>query len=213
MMKDSLESELLKHDEPSAKLIFLYEVINHFKDQYQKHLLKCNHKDNPQECSENVNDSKCIYYVEQLIKQLNPAFDFTILRPQVNADLIHKNLIFLSDYPDCGKVYQSTLDKLNRGTMDRNLLDDLRLAYEILLKEILQNDKPLEKQLSDLGQYSKKHQISPECRKMFIALSDYFSLYQNTYVKHDDKVKEQEVDFIFNLTSSLMNFLINKTYH
>lgn len=150
-----------------------------------------------------------IYYTEQIISNLNPEFDFEILRPQLNTDLIHENLIKLSDYPEAAKLYQSALDKLNEGINERNILDDLRLSYELLLKAILSNNKSLENQDVELGKYLKSQDVSTECRNMFQTLNNYLRNYNNTYIKHNDKVKSKEVDLIVNLTSSLMNFVVN----
>jgi hypothetical protein len=43
---------------------------------------------------------------------------------------------------------------------------------------------------------------------MFRTLVDYFSKYQNTYIKHDDAVIVAEVEFVFELTSSFMKHFI-----
>ncbi len=43
---------------------------------------------------------------------------------------------------------------------------------------------------------------------MFVKLVDYYSKYQNSYVKHDDAVIEPEIEFIFEITSSFMKHLI-----
>ncbi len=39
---------------------------------------------------------------------------------------------------------------------------------------------------------------------MFEKLIDYYSKYQNTYVKHDDAVPNEEVELLLELTSSFM---------
>ncbi len=43
---------------------------------------------------------------------------------------------------------------------------------------------------------------------MFVKLVDYYAKYQNAYVKHDAAVVEQEVDFIFEITSCFMRHLV-----
>ncbi len=43
---------------------------------------------------------------------------------------------------------------------------------------------------------------------MFAKLVDYYSKYQNSYVKHDDAVIEEEVEFIFEITSSFMKHVV-----
>ncbi|MEW7291129.1 hypothetical protein [Aquimarina sp. 2304DJ70-9] len=208
-LKDALETELYNHSDSTAKLIFLYEVLRQIKEEYEKHLVHCQHKNEPMKCGQNKEFLKNIYYVEQVIAELNPKFDFTILKPEVNADLIHENLKKLSDFSEVASLYQSALDKINEGKNERNLLDDLRLSYELLLKNILGNNKSLENQDSELGRHLKEMNISSECRNMFQTLNNYYRNYQNTYVKHNDKVKSKEVSLILNLTSSMVNFLIN----
>ena len=87
-------------------------------------------------------------------------------------------------------------------------MDDLRVSLELLLKEVLGNKKSLENQLADLGRYFKKKSISTELSNMILKLIDYFTKYQNTYIKHNDNVNDKEIEFIFELTSSLMKLLI-----
>lgn len=42
---------------------------------------------------------------------------------------------------------------------------------------------------------------------MLEKLIDYYSKYQNTYVKHDDAVPTEEVELVLELTSSFMKHL------
>jgi hypothetical protein len=207
-LKDALQSELIDYPGPIDKLIFLYQVHNLLETEYSKHLPKCEHKDSPLKCSRNAFHLKSLYFVEQEIKELNSEFHFTILRPEIDSPLVNRNLISLKKFPEVAKLYEQALIKINEGNFERNLLDDLRLAFETLLKKILVNEKSMENQTSDLGSYLKKHEISPELQNMIVKLIDYYSKYQNSYVKHNDKVKEQEVSLILNLTSSFINFLI-----
>ncbi|MBL7706348.1 MAG: hypothetical protein JNM21_12455 [Taibaiella sp.] len=104
-------------------------------------------------------------------------------------------------------MYNSALEKLKGGVFQRNLIDDLRLSLELLLKELLGNNKPLEKQIADVGGYQQAKGISAETTNMFNSLLDYYSKYQNKYVKHDDNIKEKEIEFIVDLTSTFMKFI------
>jgi hypothetical protein len=90
----------------------------------------------------------------------------------------------------------------------RNLLHDLRLSFEQLLRQMFGNDKSLENQLSNVGAFIKNNGGSSELANMFVKVADYYAKYQNTYVKHNDKVNEAEVDFIFEITSSFMKHLV-----
>lgn len=124
--KNAIEIELYNHNEPTNKLIYLYEIINLIKIDYSKHLKNCNYPQEPFKCEQNKWYLTSIYYVEQLIAELNPEFEFSIIRPEINVDLIKKNIKELNDYPDVEKIYQNGIEKLKLGKFERNILDDFR---------------------------------------------------------------------------------------
>lgn len=125
----------------------------------------------------------------------------------LTSELVKETQHWLSPYKKAFALYNSALDKLMNNVYQRNLIDDLRLALELLLKEILNNNKPLEKQIGDLGQFQQAKGISPETTNMFNTLLDYYGKYQNKYAKHDDNVNEKEIEFIIDLTSTFMKFV------
>jgi hypothetical protein len=192
--------------------VFLYQVAKNIDKEYDKHIDRCNYKDEPEKCPINKYYLKCKFFLEQEIKELNPAFDYTILRPNLNSDLLRQNLVQLKDFPEAGKLFQSALDKLNEERFERNLLDDLRLSLEITLKSFLKNNKSLENQGEALGTFLKQQNTSKELSNMFRTLIDYYTKFQNAYVKHNDieSVKRDEIELMVNLTSAFINFLINK---
>ena len=91
---------------------------------------------------------------------------------------------------------------------ERNLLDDLRLALELLLKSLFSNNKSLENQLANIGQFIQDRQGSSQFANMFAKLLDYYCKYQNNYIKHDDAVIEEEIEFVMEITSSFMKHLV-----
>lgn len=208
--KNELTGHLLDYYEPLEKLIYLYQVAKNIDREYDKHFDRCQHKAESEKCSKNRYYLKCKFFVEQEIKELNPAFDYTIMRPNVNSDLLRQNLVHLKDFPEAGKLFQSALDKLNESRFERNLLDDLRLSLESILKNALKNENSLEKQLKPLGTFLKQRDTSKELSNMFNTLIDYYSKYQNAYVKHNNRVKRDEIELMINLTSAFINFFINK---
>lgn len=127
---------------------------------------------------------------------------------EINETLIDETKHWLADYPESLDLYEQALSKFGNDIFQRNLLDDLRLALEKLLKSILDNDKPLEKQAPAIGSFLKDKKVSKEMVNMFVILMDYYCKYQNTYIKHDDAVVENEIEYIFEMTSSFMKFLI-----
>ena len=126
----------------------------------------------------------------------------------VNEILVDETRFWLDDHTKSLEQYNSALEKYKGNIFERNLLDDLRLSLELLVKEILDNSKSLENQFSDIGLFIKRNNGSTELSNMFVKLIDYFTKYQNEYVKHDSQVIEEEVEFILEITSSFMKHFI-----
>jgi len=108
------------------------------------------------------------------------------LGSEIDVALIQRTEHWLSPFADVLTVYKGAVLKHANAAFLRNLLDDLRLALELLLKTLLGKDKSLENQIPFLGEFIKKRGGSPELANMFVKLVDYYTKYQNTYVKHDD---------------------------
>ncbi len=136
------------------------------------------------------------------------AYAVGTLAEDVNKSLIEETQHWLSEYPNSLKLYDEALGKHSQGVNQRNLLDDLRLALETLLKSVLENGKSLENQIGELGKFINERNGSKELNNMFLKLIDYFTKYQNSYVKHNDAVNENEVDIIMEMVSSFMKFII-----
>lgn len=122
---------------------------------------------------------------------------------------INDVLNWLSSYPRVQKSFGSALEKYMSKHYKRNIIDDLRVSLELLLRIILKNRKRLEKQTSPLGKFLKSKKVPREIRNMYTTLLDYYSKYQNEYAKHDDKVDNRELEFTIYLTGTLMRFLLN----
>jgi len=127
---------------------------------------------------------------------------------EINEPLIEETKHWLSDFPESLRLFEEALEKYQNNIFKRNLLDDLRLSLEKLLQSLFSNNKSLENQLSKIGLFIKERNGSKELSNMFVKLIDYYSKYQNTYVKHDDAVIENEIEIIFEITSSFMKFLL-----
>ncbi|MBI4262104.1 hypothetical protein HY624_01100 [Candidatus Uhrbacteria bacterium] len=127
---------------------------------------------------------------------------------ELDLPLIEETRHWLEKYSAPLKLFNQAKLKYDHGTFERNVLDDLRLALELLLKQVLNNNKPLEKQLPDMGSYLKAHGASPQIGNMFQKMLDCYTNYQNDYVKHTDKLKEEEVEFVFEITASFMKHII-----
>ena len=84
----------------------------------------------------------------------------------------------------------------------------MRLSLELFLKQLLGNTRSLENQISEIGRFAKSKGLSNEAVNMFQKLLNYYSKYQNEYVKHNDKVNIKEIEFVINQTSSFMQLFV-----
>lgn len=126
----------------------------------------------------------------------------------INKILIEETKHWLEPYAKSKQNYLYALNKFNNGVFLRNSLDDLRLSLELLLQEIFGNSKSLENQINEVGSMVISKKGSKEFANMFQKLVEYYTKYQNTYIKHDDRVMELEIEFIFELTSSFMKHFV-----
>ena len=124
------------------------------------------------------------------------------------TELVQKTKHWLADYPNSLKEYESALAKYEGGIFQRNTLDDMRLAFELLVKSLLGNNRSLENQIADLGAMLKNNNTSIELRNMVTQVIKYYTDFQNSHVKHNDSVNEQEIEYVIELTSIVMKFLI-----
>ena len=127
---------------------------------------------------------------------------------EVNETLVEETKHWLEDYPESLSLFTQALEKYDHGSFQRNLLDDLRLSLEKLLKEIFNNGKSLENQIQFVGAFIKENGGSTEFSNMFVKLIDYYTKYNNNYVKHDDAVIEEEIEFILEITSSFLKHMV-----
>lgn len=144
----------------------------------------------------------------QLIKDYSEFDNEVVDEEKLDYEIVEKTKHWLEAYPKVLNVYNDALKKYKLQSFERNVLDDMRLCLELLLKELLNNNKPLEKQLPDIGTYIKHSGGSKEFSNMLSKLVDYYSLYQNAYAKHDDKVNRNEFESIIELSSLFMRQLI-----
>lgn len=129
----------------------------------------------------------------------------------LNIELVEEVKHWLDDYPDAKREYETAYDQYLEEGYERNILDNLRLSLELLIKDLTGVDRSIENQ--DIGSILgklKTVETTNELRNMIRLLIDYYTKYQNELVKHNSSVSESEVEIIFELTSSIMKFLIRE---
>jgi len=159
----------------------------------------------------NIQDVIVITGVPLVIKQTNTD----ILLYPAGVKLFDRNLIedildWLSEYPKSYEAFKNALLKIGKKGEERDIVDNLRLSLELLLKDILHNKKSLENQKNELGKYLEIKNVRVELSNLFWTVLDYYSKYQNNCAKHNNIVSADEVEFILYLTGVLMRFLLTK---
>lgn len=124
--------------------------------------------------------------------------------------LIDDVLEFLKDYPQSHKEFTEALTIfIKENGSYRDVIDKTRLALEIFVKQYLDNNKSLENQQNNLGQYLQSNNIHKEIMNLFNKLLDTYSKLNNEEAKHDSgEFKKCEVEFLFYLVGNFMKFLI-----
>jgi len=138
---------------------------------------------------------------------------FAELRPnnelnELDASLIEATRHWLNNYPSALKFFEQAKLKYDAKIFQRNLIDDLCLALELLLKAVFDNSNSLENQTNLIGSRLKDRGATPQFRNMFQKLLDYYGKYQNEFVKHADKLPEEEIEFIIEITASFMKHIV-----
>lgn len=126
----------------------------------------------------------------------------------VDVKIITKTRHWLATYPRALKVYEQAIEKFENGEYERNTLDDMRLSLELLVKDLLSKERSLENNKNDLAAALKQENVSTELRNMVMTLIAYYCTYQNEHIKHNDNIKENELEYTIEFTSTMMKFLV-----
>jgi hypothetical protein len=180
---------------------------------------------------EAVEKSKFDRVNEKLVEVFSKALEFT---PEINIEItrlnggvilypkgvkllddavINQNLLWLESHPNVLKSFEQALTQYMSGDRSkyRSLLDDLRVALEQLLKDVLQNGISLEKQKTELLPWLKARGIHKQIINMYNTLLDQYSLFQNNAVKHgtgEEEFTENDIEFMIYTTGTFMRLLL-----
>ena len=121
---------------------------------------------------------------------------------------IIENKKLLDKFPIAKKAYEDAISQFDLGLYERNIIDNLRVSLELLIKEILSNDKTLENNIKEISAYLKNKDCSQHFINMFIKLLDYYTKFNNDNIKHNYNLNKEEIEFVFELTNSFIKILI-----
>jgi hypothetical protein len=158
-----------------------------------------------------IQDAIVITRVPLVVKRINTDILFYPAGAKLlDMKLVDDNLDWLLRHPKSYEAFKNVLSKIGREGEERNIVDNLRLSLELLVKDILHNRKSLENQKNEISSYLKSKNVSVEITNLFWTVLGYYSKYQNNRAKHEDEVPVDEVEFLLYLTGVLMRFLLTK---
>ena len=125
-----------------------------------------------------------------------------------DEEFIQDTKHWLQDYPKAYEIYNRALIQFESKNFNRHILDDMRLSLELLLKDILNNNKSLEHQKEELGKLLENYNINVYVRNMFIQILNMYCKYNNDNVKHNENTTFAETKYLIEQTSICMKFII-----
>ena len=199
--------EAMKDEKCPNKRTALYKNILSFEEYQQYKIIKtlC---DEPNICNNNnIKELKNKLFM-QYGKKYDNQFDDIILSSNDFSE--H----WLDKYTRAYNVYKEAMIKYSNHIFNRNILDDLRLSLELLIKDILKNEQSLENQNTKLSIFLRGKSNSQQIINLFNTLLNGYETYHNNTVKHyresnsAENIKENELNFIVELTNIVMRFLV-----
>lgn len=174
--------------------------------------------------------SELTIIINKLVNDINTALDFS---PEIQIRirqtkygvqiyrtgarffddvLVNDVLDWLENYPDAKKLFSKALnfylEKDKRK--DRELIDDLRLSLEFMIRSILGNKLRLEEQATPLKEWMSEKNVQENIRQMFTDfLRHKFVVLQNDSAKHGDRLwSDAEVEYLIYQTALFMRLLL-----
>jgi hypothetical protein len=197
-----------KEDKSTTKKDYFKDILLSYSDDIKHHLFEIFLSNADQTNPGEAKDIRTILNGGK-VDIAKAIYAKAVASKEIDETLIVDTLKGLEVFPEAYKLYKKAFIDFNSGKDERHILDDLRLSVEFFLRSLLGNGKTLENQIPFLGKYQKDKGISSEISNAFQRLIEIFGKYQNNYVKHHDKVKHSEIEFIFNLTNTFFRFLLS----
>jgi hypothetical protein len=119
------------------------------------------------------------------------------------SNSIEKTRHWLERYPKALTQYEKCVEMFEIYGDSRDIVDNTRLCLEIFMKEVLGS----EKQWDDLVPEFRKNlkgEITPQFTTMFFHLLNLYKVYQNENAKHNSRVEDNEVSFVFDLSLAFL---------
>lgn len=112
----------------------------------------------------------------------------------------------------CQKLLLSGIHLIGKDDLMHGL-DDIRKSLEMLLKDLLHNNKSLERQDDKMiNKILETNGWNHNIQTLWPIIKQYFKCYQNAFVKHDDgeRITAEDADLCFKQALLLIMSLVRK---
>ena len=115
----------------------------------------------------------------------------------------------LTEHQKALEQYNSAIQKVLKGENDRNAIDDMRLAWDILVSDLTGKQASPNKQESEIGKLLKDKGVATELRNMYVTMIKQYAEYQDKNIKHDKKISHGDVLFVLNITNAFIKRIMS----
>lgn len=117
--------------------------------------------------------------------------------------VLNKTKETISGHDKSVRLFEDSIKNISANGSNRATLDNIRLALERYLQEVLGNSNTLEHQEKSLKEFLKEKKATEDVRTGITTSLHNFHRYQNDHVKHDYDVKDEDVDYYINVANTI----------
>ena len=151
------------------------------------------------------NESQILYVV---LKDENNYFVFPKGSKELDEKLISEPLEWLNSYPNTYPLYVKTLKDYADDEKPRDIADNLRKTLEMFLQEFFNNQKNLDKNISEVGKYLDEKNVDKDLKALFTTLLSNYNQANNSIAKHHDRIHKKMLEFVLYQTGTFIRTLI-----
>lgn len=144
----------------------------------------------------------------EIVKDKEGEFIIPKGAKELDDALVSDVLEWLNEYPQTRKTYTIALRQYANGENPRDVADNLRKAFEEFLQELLENNRNLENNKSEIKTYLASKGVDAEYIGIYHQLIGTYKTINDMYAKHHDKTDQSILEFLLYQTGVLMRTAI-----
>ena len=122
--------------------------------------------------------------------------------------LVLDTLSWLDKYPKAKEEYKRALSLMFEQKKSYQVIDTLRRAFELFIKNFFGVKCSLENAKPTIGNYLKSLSVESEFCTIYANILDFYTTYNNNHTKHNNDATEIAVEFMVYQTGNLMRLLL-----